>query len=176
MKGASPSPPGRVYALHPVRCHAGTRLSEKARSHDEAGFVGGFEGLLFGLLLFVVGTMLVANAWAVIDTKAAADDAARQAARTYVEAPSEVLAADDAQQAAGNALMGFGRDPSRAGVSVTAGGGFGRCQRITVTVTYPSPLLELPWIGRVGSAERVRASHSELVDPYRTGLPGTATC
>ncbi len=168
MKVATAAPPPRRDAAQSMCCSAGRRP-------DEAGFVGGFEGLLFGLLLFVVGTLLVANAWAVIDTKAAAEDAARQAARTYVEGPSEVLATTGAQQAAGEALAGFGRDPARAGVSVTAGR-FGRCQRITITVTYPSPLLELPWIGQVGSAEHVRASHSELIDPYRTGLTGAASC
>jgi hypothetical protein len=142
---------------------------------DEQGFVGGFEGLLFGLLLFVVGTLLVSNAWAVVDTKSAADDAARQAARTYVEAPSASVALPAARQAATAALAGFGRDPSRASVSVISGA-FGRCQRITIGVSYPAPLLVLPWLGRVGSAEQVRADHSELVDPYRSGLPGAAAC
>lgn len=175
MKVAPASPRRRVPAAPPSCPIAGCPSPPRPPHHDEAGFVGGFEGLLFGLLLFVVGTLLVANAWAVIDTKAAAEVAARQAARTYVEAPSEVQARTGAQQAAGVALTGFGRDPSRAAVSVAAGA-FGRCQRITITVTYPSPLLELPWVGRVGSAEHVRASHSELVDPYRTGLAGVATC
>jgi hypothetical protein len=141
----------------------------------EEGFVGGFEGLLFGLLIFVVGTLMAANAWGVVDTKAATELAARQAARTYTEAPAASLAATSAQQAAAQALAAYGRDPARASVRLMSGT-FGRCERVTISVTYPAPLLVLPWIGRVGTAERVHAVHSELVDPYRTGLPGTAVC
>jgi hypothetical protein len=87
----------------------------------EAGFIGGFEGLLFGLLLFVVGTLFVTHAWAVVDTKAATEAAARQAARTYVEASSPAAAASAAQQAAEAALSGYGRAPGRADVRLAAG-------------------------------------------------------
>ncbi len=141
----------------------------------DAGFVGGFEGLLFGLLIFVVGTLLAIHAWAVVDTKAATEAAARQAARTYVEAASPAAAASEADQAAAAALAGYGRSGARARVQLTSGS-FGRCHRITIEVSYPAPVLMLPWIGRVGTAEWVRADHSELVDPFRSGLPGTSTC
>ncbi|MHB8506508.1 MAG: hypothetical protein ACYDEN_12450 [Acidimicrobiales bacterium] len=140
----------------------------------EAGFVGGFEGLLFGALVFVVGGLLVAYAWAVVDTKLAVAGAARLAAREYVQASDALSASADAVQAAEQSLQGWGRDPSRAVVVV--GGVFARCARVTVTVRYPAPLLELPWIGRLGSGGTVSAEQSELVDPFRSGLPGTATC
>jgi hypothetical protein len=142
---------------------------------DEAGFAGGLEGLLFGLLVFVVGTLIVANAWAVVDTKLALVAAAREAARTYVEAPNAAAAASSADQAAIATLAGYGRTASRGRVSVVAGA-WGRCQRITIQVRYPAPLLILPFVGRVGSAETIKANHSELVDPYRSGLSGAATC
>lgn len=145
------------------------------RGTGEAGFVGGFEGLLFGSLLFVAGTLLVAHAWAVIDTKAATQEAARQAARTYVEAPSSAVALSSAETAAAEALAGYGRVPSRSEVNL-ASGSFGRCQRVTISVSYPAPLLVLPFVGRVGSGEEVRSVDSELVEPYRSGLPGSATC
>ncbi|MBA2283441.1 MAG: hypothetical protein H0W25_19710, partial [Acidimicrobiia bacterium] len=51
---------------------------------DERGQMGGIEALPFGLLIFVVGALLVANAWAVIDAKLAVTAAAREAARTWV--------------------------------------------------------------------------------------------
>ncbi|HUJ64574.1 MAG TPA: hypothetical protein VLX59_03485 [Acidimicrobiales bacterium] len=137
--------------------------------------MGGFEGLLFGVLLFVIGTLLVAHAWATVDTKFAVVEAAKQAARTYVEAPSAAAAGPDAEQAADQALSGYGRDPRRAEVTLLSGE-FGRCQRITIEVSYPAPLLELPVVGKVGSGQAVNADHSELVDPYRTGLPGTSAC
>ncbi len=145
------------------------------RGVDEAGFVGGFEGLLFGLLVFVVGTLLVAAAWGVVDTKTAVDVSARQAARTYVEAPDATLAGAEAQEAADAALSGYGRDPSKAKV-VLVQGSFSRCDRITVAVSYRAPLMILPFVGRVGTGMPVRAEHSELVDPYRSGLAGTAGC
>jgi hypothetical protein len=152
------------------------RRSPRALSAaGEQGFVGGFEGLLFGLLIFVAGTLLATHAWAVIDTKAATEAAARQAARTYVEAASPAAAAYQAQQAAANALAGYGRSAARGRVRLVSGS-FGRCQRITIAVSYPSPALMLPWVGRVGSAEWVRGEHSELVDPFRSGLPGTSAC
>ncbi len=137
--------------------------------------MGGFEGLLFGSLLFVAGTLLVAHAWAVIDTKAATEEAARQAARTYVAASSAPAALSSAETAAADALTGYGRDPSRSKVSL-ASGSFGRCQRITISVSYPAPALILPFAGRIGTGEEVRSLASELVDPYRSGLPGWATC
>ncbi len=139
------------------------------------GFVGGFEGLLFGLLLFVFGTLLVAYAWGIVDTKTATGDAARQAARTYVEAPDGATAAAEADGAAAAALAGYGRDPGRAKVALTSGR-FARCDRITIAVTYPAPLFELPFVGPLGRGQSVRSEHSELVDPYRSGLPGSASC
>lgn len=159
----------------PARLSPPSRTIAAGRVCGEEGFVGGFEGLLFGLLLFVVGTLLVANAWGVVDTKSAAVEAARQAARTYVESPNATVGEIAARQAAIASLAGYGRDPALARVSFGAQP-FARCQRITVSVSYPAPVVMLPFLGRVGRAESVRADHSELIDPYRSGLPGTAAC
>ena len=145
------------------------------RARGDDGFVGGFAGLLFGLLLFVAGTLLVAFAWGIVDTKSALVDAARRAGRTYVQSPDPVVAARDATLAAADTLAGYGRDPSRGRVRFESEG-WGRCDRVTVVVSYPSPLLYLPFVGRVGTGQSVQADHSELVDPYRSGLPGAAAC
>ena len=144
-----------------------------ARGDD--GFAGGFEGLLFGMLVFVAGTLLVAYAWGVVATKTATGEAARQAARTYVEAPDASVATAQADQAAAAALAGYGRDPSRATVDLVQGG-FARCQRITIEVSYPAPLFQLPFIGSLGRGMSVQSRHSELVDPYRSGLAGSSAC
>lgn len=148
-----------------------------SRSPEEDGFVGGFAGLLFGLAIFVIGTLLVAYAWSVVETKAAASAAAREAARSYVQAPNAVVGIDAARQAALAALTGRVSSPGRAAVELTSGV-FGRCQRITFSVSYPAPALELPLVQTIGplGGHMVRAEHSELVDPYRTGLPGVARC
>ena len=41
----------------------------RQRASGEAGQVGGFEALPFGVLIFVVGVLLITNVWAVIDAK-----------------------------------------------------------------------------------------------------------
>lgn len=142
----------------------------RRRFVDEAG-LGGIEVLPFGVLTFVIGTLLVANAWGVIDAKAAATAAAREAARTFVEAPSPIDAHAGATAAAREAMAGHGRDPERA--IVTVEGPFARCAPVLVRVTYPVPAIHLPWIGGFGEAFRVQARHSEIVDPYRSGALGT---
>jgi hypothetical protein len=136
---------------------------------DEAGQAGGLEGIVFGLLVFVMGTLLIANAWAVVDTKLAVTAAAREAARAYVEAVDQPTADDNALRAADAALKGHGRTPDRAGTAVHVDGGFVRCGRVTAEVRYTVPLLSIPLIGRYGSGFRVVAHHSEVVDPYRSG-------
>jgi hypothetical protein len=45
-----------------------------------------------------------------------------------------------------------------------------------VTVHHPVPALRLPFIGGYGHAFDVVARQSEVIDPYRSGLPGAATC
>lgn len=137
--------------------------------------MGGFYGLLFGFLLFVLGVLLVAFAWSVVDTKSATDQAAREAARSYVEASDPATAEEAAVAAASQALQGYGRDPSRARMSLVSGS-FGRCDRITFDVTYPAPLMSLPILGELGRGITVTSRQSELVDPYRSALAGTAAC
>lgn len=144
-------------------------------TRDESGQVGGLEAVVFGVLVFVVGTLVVVNAWGVIDAKLAAAAAAREAARAYVEAPSASDATSSAHDAAEDAIKGHGRDASRMTMRVTSGG-FTRCDRITVEVTYPVPMLVVPWIGRTGTGFTAAARHSEVVDPYRAGLAGSAHC
>jgi hypothetical protein len=155
-----------------------------ARS-DDRGQMGGVEALPFGVLIFVIGTLLVVNAWAVVDAKSATDAAAREATRRFVEAPvvdaSGVRDAEAAAVAAGlDALAAAGRDPGRGTVTLTGlsapdgGDGYVRCARATFTATYRVPALTLPWIGGYGGGFRVTSSHSELVDPFRNGVPGEA--
>jgi hypothetical protein len=148
------------------------------RLRGDTGVVGGAEVLPFGVLIFVVGSLLVANAWAVVDTKFMATSAAREAARTYVEAPDQRTAMTRARASAADAITGQGRDPNRAHVRVDhdRGRAWGRCVRIVATVGYRVPALTLPWIGGYGDGFDVVASHSEIIDPYRGGLPGLAEC
>ena len=146
-----------------------------ARCRGDAGQVGGIEALPFGLLTFVVGSLLIANAWAVVDAKFATDAAARQAVRTFVEGEDLATAEDDAVAAGLASIEGHGRDPDRATVAPVGEATLTRCQRVTFEVVYEVPALALPFIGGYGTAPfRVRSTHSELVDPFRSGVPGTA--
>jgi hypothetical protein len=140
---------------------------------DEAGQVGGIEAAVFGVLVFVLGTLVIANGWGVVDAKLAASAAAREGARAVVEAshpsPEVAVPAVDATIAA------HGRDPARV-VDVAVEGAVRRCGRMTVAVSYRVPIVAVPLIGATGRGFTVTGRHSELVDPYRSGLPGEADC
>lgn len=145
------------------------------RCRGDRGQVGGIEALPFGLLIFVVGTLLIANAWAVVDAKFATDAAARQAVRTFVEADDSDAATADARTAGLAAIDAHGRDPGRAIVQPVGDPQLVRCERVTFEAVYEVPALSLPFIGGYGRAPfRVRSTHSELVDPFRSGVAGSA--
>jgi len=149
-----------------------------SRLRGDRGTVGGIEALPFGVLVFVVGSLLTANAWAVVDVKLAVTSASREAVRRYVEASDHDRAVNEATVVARDAIRSHGRDPDRAHLRIDHAGGrpWGRCTRVTMTVSYPVPALSLPWIGGYGDAFEVRADHSEIVDPFRAGLPGASRC
>jgi hypothetical protein len=135
------------------------------------------EVLPFGFLVFVVGTLLIANAWGVVDAKIAASAAAREAARSFVEstAGSTADAAAAAERAAVEAMTGHGRDPARMAVTTEGPLVLERCAPATFVVTYEVPTISLPWIGGFGAGVlRASARHRELVDPFRDGVPATA--
>jgi hypothetical protein len=144
-------------------------------TRDERGQLAGIEALPFGVLVFVIGILVVANAWAVVDAKLAAAAAAREAARAFVEASDSSAGDARAQDAAADALAGYSRDPDRMTVT-HEGGAYGRCQRVTFHVEYRVTLGAVPIINRPALTFTTAARHSELVDPYRNGLPGEAHC
>ena len=137
---------------------------------DEDGFVGGFEALPFGFLVFVAGMLLVVNAWAVFDANLAAGAAAREAVRTFVEADDAASGLSAAEDAAEQALAGHGKDVSRMELTWSSTA-LDRCQPVNVTVRYRVPTISVPWIGSFGSGLlETSASYSEIVDPFRGGL------
>ena len=135
------------------------------------GVIGGIEVLAFGFLTLVIGALLVANAWGIVDAKIAVTAAAREAARAFVESPGADVAGQRAQQAAAETLTGHGRDLARV-TEVAVRGSFARCARVTATVGYTVPAIALPWIGGLADTT-VTGSHTEIVDPYRSGLGTT---
>jgi hypothetical protein len=157
-----------------VRHHADP--SRPRRRFDDAGQVAGIEVLPFGFLVFVVGVLLLSNAWAVVDAKLAVTSAAREAARSYVEADDADAALAAAHVAADDALTGQRASASEADLRLLLDGPFARCTRVTVEVRVDVPAVGLPFIGGFGRTFDVGAAHSEVIDPYRSGLPGEASC
>jgi hypothetical protein len=146
----------------------------------DRGQVAGIEALPFGLLVFVAGGLLIVNVWGVVDSKFAADAAAREATRYVVETaradrePSTVIA--DATAIARQTLDDHGR-PAPATVTVRPDVlAFARCQRVEVTVATEVPAIRIPFVGGFGDAFDIVASHSELIDPTRSGVGGRADC
>lgn len=146
------------------------------RRYDDAGQVAGIEVLPFGFLIFVVGVLLLANAWAVVDAKLAVTSAAREAARSYVESDDPEGAAASAQIAADDALRGQRGSTTGADLRIELHGPFARCTRVTAEVRLEVPAVGLPFIGGFGQSFDVGAAHSEVIDPYRSGMPGEVTC
>jgi hypothetical protein len=147
------------------------------RRFDDTGSVGGAEVLPLAVLTFVVGSLLVANLWAVVDARLAVDGAARAALRTYAEAPDASSATRLAPGAAREAVAGAGRDPTRLDLRVTHpdGRAWGGCVPVEVTARYPVPVRGLPGLGP-GRTVTVEARHRELVDPWRSGVADQGGC
>lgn len=141
----------------------------------EAGFVGGVEVLPFGVLVFVLGTLLVANAWAVVDAKLAVESAAREAGRAYVEAGSAATAGPAADRAARQAMEGMGRDGTRLRLTTDAPA-YVRCGVVDHETSYDVPTLHLPVIGGLGPGFTVRGHHREIVEPFAAGYGRESRC
>lgn len=140
----------------------------------ERGAVGGLEALPFSVLIFVCGSLMILNAWAVVDTKMAVTAAAREAARTYSEAQAPGPGRRDAARAAREAYSAHGHDPDRLRVSGPTGA-LARCGRVEATARAVVPAIRIPLVADLGRIE-VRSTHRERVDDLRTGLPGEAVC
>lgn len=140
---------------------------------NEDGQLAGAEAVPLGLLVFFVGLLIVANAWAVVDAKMAVAAAAREATRAYVESPAGSDPMARAEAAAREAVRGMGRDPGRVSVR-PIDATFRRCAEARFEVTYPVPALTIPLLGGFGHGITVAARHGEVVDPYRSGLDRAA--
>ena len=159
--------------VHPTR----DRI-DATRLRGELGQAGGAEVLPLGLLTFVLAMLLIANAWGVVDADLATTSAAREAVRAFVESPDEPSAYLSATGAAIEAMAGHGRSTASTSVDIAyvGDGGWSRCSRVAVTVRHPMPAIRIPVIGGYGHVFDVVATSTEIIDPYRGGLPGEARC
>ncbi len=151
-----------------------------ARRTGDRGQVAGIEALPFGLLVFIAGTLLLVNIWGVVDAKFATDAASREATRYVVESarldrdPTTIRAG--AEAVAKRTLEDHGRQRPPTVRIRPEGVRLERCDRIQVTVATHVPAIRLPFFGGFGEAFEIVATHSELVDPTRSGLDGRADC
>ena len=135
-----------------------------AGRRGDGGFVAGADGLIIGVLIIVAATLAFANLWAVLSARMAVQEAAGAGARAYVEASD----ADAASRAARSAVTEVLADHDRPVDSIAIDGErWARCARITVKVQTTVPRFGFPGLGAVGIFT-INASHSELVDPYRS--------
>lgn len=137
-----------------------------------AGFVAGAEALIFGLLILVLGTLVVLNAWTALDARFAVAGAARDAVRAAVMAPPDVDLDRVATDAAAAAYAAVGRDPGRLELTWLDGGqppAQARCAEVRLQVRTQVDVIAIPrWLSRGGYA--VVAEHGERIEPFRSGL------
>ncbi len=147
-------------------------MTRVARGDD--AMVAGADGLLIGVVIIVAGTLLFANLWGVLAARMATQEAATAAARAYVEAPDGPSASSDARRVATEVLHTHDRELTAVELH---GERWERCARVVVTVRTEVPRFALPGLGGAGRFT-VSATHSEIVDPYRSsdGLKGTVNC
>lgn len=143
---------------------------------DDRGMVAGMEAVALGMLVFVFGTLLIVNTWAVVDGKLAVEAAAREATRAFVESPSADAGWAAAEAAAGATIAGHGRDPARLSMRAAEGAELRRCAPVTFETRYDVPVLPMRLLGRAGGTITVTGRHTERVDAHRSGLPGEASC
>ena len=140
----------------------------------DRGQMAGVEVLPFGFLMFVSVTLVIANAWGVIDAKLAVTAAAREGVRAYAEAADPASGAAAARRRAAETLDAYGRGDSRGTVgSPQLTGGFQRCSRVRLAVSYELPIIAVPFIGGLGRPHTVTSTFSEVIDPFRSGLPSS---
>lgn len=148
-----------------------------ARCVGDSGQIGGIEVLPFGFLVFVGATLLFANVWGVLDAKFAVSAAAREGARAFVESDTEEMARQAAYGRAMDTLAAYGRSGPRSEIDAPVlDPAFARCSRVTMRVSYAVPAITIPFIGGFGNLAPVESTHTELVDPFRAGLDGPASC
>lgn len=152
--------------------HGGRRSTVAHGRSEEAGFAAGAESLIFGTLVFLLGTIVVLNAWSALDARFATAAAAREAVRAVVGAPPDADLDAAAWAAAATAFAGHGRDPGDlevAWLGATAAPEQVRCGEVRFRVETTVPVLAVPRWGR-GAAFQVSATHAELIEPYRAGV------
>lgn len=137
------------------------------RRRNDRGIVGGSDGLLAGVLVAMIGTLLIANVWSVISARTDADAAVREYLRVYTRADGPGVGAAQAEAAARSSLSASGRSTVSVSVTPPDVAAFGPCGLARVTLRLQAPLVRVPGFTNMGS-RTVNASGSEVIDPWRS--------
>lgn len=140
------------------------------RRRDERGVVGGGEGLAFGALVLVAGTLMITNVWAIVETRTAVDAAAREYLRAYTHGDDHESARGAGERAARAALAARGTPLHELRFSPPEPRRFGPCGVATVEVHALVPATRVPFLGTL-SRSQVRVRHTELIDAHREVTP-----
>ncbi len=138
-----------------------TRIAMTLRRESGEGLVSGLivlAGVLLPLLFIVPLFARIESA------HLAADQAARDAARSAVEAPS-----GDRAESAAEAAVTRSRAGSNVPLRLRLSGSYSRGEALTAHVTADVPIGSLPLLGRFGTV-RVHGRASAPVDRYRSIL------
>lgn len=144
------------------------------RVHDDRGIVAGSDVMIFGFAMIILTAIVIINAWLVVDTALAVSAAAREGARAFVESDDVTSAQAASASAVDQVLSEYGHtNPTGAqpaDISID-GGVFRRCAVVTVEAKVDVDLVTVPFFGALGS-HTISASHSERIDPFRSGTFG----
>lgn len=146
-----------------------------SRAAQQGGFAGGIEVIPFAVLVFVLVTLLMVNAWAVLDAKLAVEAAAREATRAFVEAGDAARAETASGAAARAAFEASGRSPSGLQVRHTDAE-YVRCASVEFEVTYVVRAVRMPIITGLGHDITVVGRHREVIDPFAAGFGPENRC
>lgn len=144
--------------------------STRRGCRGERGQMAGLETLPFGVLVFISGTLLVVNAWAIVTNRTTADSIAREYLRAYTKATTRTDALASGQRVV-DALVdarGLPRDRVRIEPPAT----WAACDVAVVTVHLTVPEVRAPFLGGFGSTDLV-VTHRDRIDAYRQGVPAT---
>ncbi len=140
-------------------------------ARGERGAVAGLDGVMFGILVLVAGTVLIAHAWSVIEVRRTLDGAAREYLRAYTEADSPAAAAAAGQRALDDVVRGERGTRGTVAVDPTDPTRFGPCSPATVSLSSEVPAVRLPFLAGLRSIT-VTVTHTELVDAHREMTSG----
>lgn len=139
----------------------------------QSGVLAGSDGVVFGMLILLAGSLALVNIWAVIDTRAALDAAAREYLRSYTEQRSPAAASAAGAHAAQEVIARRGSPVGGLTIQEPDPSTFGPCQLAQVVIEAQVPAARLPFLDDVGT-RTIRVTHRELVDPHREVIRGPA--